>query len=339
MALMREALLWEGAGEGRVRCRLCAHRCLIPPGGRGVCGVRENRGGILYSLVYGRIVSQALDPIEKKPLYHFLPGSLALSVATVGCNLRCDFCQNHVISQYPRENPGSVPGERVSPEAVVRVAEEAGAPVISYTYTEPTVFFETCLAIGTLARAQGIRNVFVTNGYMTPEALGEARGWLDGANVDLKAFSEDFYRRHCGGSLQPVLDTIARMVEAGLWVEVTTLVIPGRNDSEEELRWIAQFLAGLSPDLPWHLSRFVPAYRVQDLPPTPLATLRRAQAIGLEAGLRYVYLGNVPGEGEDTACPSCGRVVIRRYGFRVLEHALAEGRCPGCGEAIAGVWA
>lgn len=336
---MREAILWEGAGEGRVRCALCAHRCLIPPGARGACGVRENRGGTLYSLVHGRLVSQALDPIEKKPLYHFLPGSLALSVAAVGCNLRCDFCQNHVISQYPREHPGAVPGERIPPGAVVRAAEEAGAPVIAYTYTEPTVFFETCLEIGTLARARGVRNVFVTNGYMTGEALEEARGWLDGANVDLKAFSDEFYRRFCGGSLQPVLDSIARMVEAGIWVEVTTLVIPGRNDSAEELRWIAQFLAGLSPDLPWHLSRFVPAYKVQDVPPTPLGTLRRAREIGREAGLRYVYLGNVPGEGEDTACPSCGRVLLRRYGFRVVENALADGRCPGCGEAIPGVWA
>ncbi|MCX7750285.1 MAG: AmmeMemoRadiSam system radical SAM enzyme [Candidatus Bipolaricaulota bacterium] len=335
---MPRAILWERIGEERVRCALCPHRCLIPPGGRGVCGVRENREGTLYALTHGRLVSQALDPIEKKPLYHFLPGSLALSVAAVGCNLRCDFCQNHVISQYPREHPGAVPGERVPPEAVVRAAEEAGAPAIAYTYTEPTVFFETCLEIGKLARARGIRNVFVTNGYMTAEALGEAQGWLDGANVDLKAFSDDFYRRYCGGSLQPVLDTIGRMVEAGIWVEVTTLVIPGRNDSEEELRWIAQFLAGLSPDLPWHVSRFVPAYKVQDRPPTPVATLRRAREIGREAGLRYVYLGNVPGEGEDTACPSCGRVVLRRYGFRVLENALVDGRCPGCGEAIAGVW-
>ncbi len=338
MALMREALLWEGASEGRVRCRLCAHRCLIPPGSRGVCGVRENRGGILYSLVYGRLVSQALDPIEKKPLYHFLPGSLALSVATVGCNLRCDFCQNHVISQYPREHRGGIPGEAVAPEDVVRAAKGTGAPVIAYTYTEPIVFFETCRDTGVLARDQGLRNVFVTNGYMTGEALDHTRGWLDGANVDLKAFSEDFYRRHCGGSLQPVLDTIARMVEAGLWVEVTTLVIPGRNDSEEELRWIAQFLAGISSDLPWHVSRFVPSYLSYGLPPTPVSTLRRAREIGTEAGLRYVYLGNVPGEGEDTTCPSCGGTVLRRQGFRVLENRIADGRCSDCGQPIAGVW-
>lgn len=335
---MHEAILWEPAGEGRVRCTLCAHRCLIAPDGRGVCRVRENRGGTLYSLVYGRLVSQALDPIEKKPLFHFLPGSLALSVATVGCNLRCDFCQNHAISQYPREHRGGIPGEPIAPEEVVRAAKGAGAPTIAYTYTEPTVFFETCRDVGLLAREQGIRNAFVTNGYMTGEALDAARGWLDAANVDLKAFSDDFYRRHCGGSLQPVLDAIKRMTELGLWVEVTTLVIPGRNDSDEELGWIAQFLAGISPDLPWHVSRFVPSYLVYDVPPTPVATLRRAREIGREAGLRFVYLGNVPGEGEDTACPSCGKTVIRREGFRVVENQLADGRCPGCGEAVAGVW-
>lgn len=335
---MREAVLWEGAGEGRVRCALCAHRCLVPPGGRGVCAVRENRDGTLHTLVHGRLVSQALDPIEKKPLYHFLPGSLSLSIAAVGCNLRCDFCQNHVISQYPRDHRGGILGEPVSPPDVVRAALDTGVPVIAYTYTEPTVFFEMCQDTGGLARRQGIRNAFVTNGYMTGEALALAQGWLDAANVDLKAFSDEFYRRYCGGALQPVLDSIARMVELGMWVEVTTLVIPGRNDSPEELRWIAQFLAGISPDLPWHVSRFVPSYRVHDVSPTPVGTLRRAREIGLEAGLRYVYLGNVPGEGEDTLCPSCRRALIRRYGFQLVENALADGHCPDCGEPIAGVW-
>ena len=321
-----------------MRCHLCAHRCLIASGGRGVCGVRENRDGTLYSLVYGRLVSQSLDPIEKKPLYHFLPGSLALSIATVGCNLRCDFCQNHAISQYPREHRGGIPGELVSAEDVVRAAVSAGAPVLAYTYTEPTVFFEMCRDTGKLARERGVRNAFVTNGYMTGEALDEARGWLDAANVDLKAFSHDFYHRYCGGSLQPVLDSIKRMAELGIWVEVTTLVIPGRNDSDDELGWIAQFLAGVSPDLPWHVSRFVPSYLVHELPPTPVSTLRRARAIGRDAGLRHVYLGNVPGEGEDTVCPSCGQTVIRRQGFRVVEDRIADGGCPACGEPIAGVW-
>jgi pyruvate formate lyase activating enzyme len=302
-----------------------------------VCAVRENRDGTLHTLVYGRLVSQALDPIEKKPLYHFLPGSLALSIAAVGCNLRCDFCQNYVISQYPRAQRGRILGEPVSPEDVVRAATAAGAPIIAYTYTEPTVFFEMCCDTGTLAARDGIRNVFVSNGYLTAEACEEARPFLHGINVDLKAFSEDFYHRHCGASLQPVLETIARLVGMGIWVEVTTLVIPGRNDSDEELGWIAEFLAGVSPDIPWHVSRFVPSYEVHDRPATPLATLRRARDIGQAAGLKFVYLGNFPGEGEDTACPSCGNVVLRRRGFQVIENSLTDGHCP-CGETIPGVW-
>jgi len=335
---MREAMLWEEAGEGRVRCKLCAHRCLIPPGGRGVCMVRENREGKLYSLVYGRIVSQALDPVEKKPLFHFLPGTGTLSIATVGCNFRCDFCQNYEISQFPREYGGRIVGEKVTPEELVAAAKSTQARSISYTYTEPTVFFELCYETGKLAAKEGLKNIFVTNGYMTEEALEEAKGWLHAANVDLKSFSEDFYRRFCGASLQPVLDTIRRMWEAGIWVEVTTLVIPGRNDSEEELRWIAEFLAGISPDIPWHISRFVPAYKVWDLPSTPVGTLRKAREIGLSAGLHFVYMGNVPGEGEDTFCPSCGKVLIKRYGFDVLKNDLQEGHCPHCGTGIPGVW-
>lgn len=334
---MREAMLWEGIGEGRVRCHLCAHRCLIPPGGRGVCAVRENREGKLYSLVYGRLVSRALDPVEKKPLFHFLPGTGTLSLATVGCNFRCDFCQNYEISQLPREQ-GRIVGERAEPEEVVEAAKDIGARSISYTYTEPTVFFEFCRDVGGLAVVAELKNIFVTNGYMTEDALAEAKGWLHAANVDLKSFSEDFYRRFCGASLGPVLETIARMWEAGIWVEVTTLVIPGRNDSGEELRWIAQFLAGISLDIPWHISRFVPAYKVWDLPPTPLTTLRKAREIGLSAGLRFVYLGNVPGEGEDTFCPSCGRVLVRRRGFFVQKNEIIEGHCPHCGAPIPGIW-
>jgi pyruvate formate lyase activating enzyme len=335
---MREAMLWEEAGEGRVRCRLCAHRCLIPAGGRGVCMVRENRGGKLYSLVYGRLVSQALDPVEKKPLFHFLPGTGTLSIATVGCNFRCDFCQNYEISQFPREHSGRIVGEEVEPQKIVEAAKETQARSISYTYTEPTIFFEFCRDTGILAAQEGLKNIFVTNGYVTEEALEEAKGWLHAANVDLKSFSEDFYRRFCGASLQPVLDTIRRMWEAGIWVEVTTLVIPGRNDSEAELCWIAEFLAGISPDIPWHVSRFVPAYKVWDIPPTPVNTLRKAREIGLSAGLHFVYMGNVPGEGEDTFCPSCGKVLIKRYGFYVLKKDLQEGHCPHCGAAIPGVW-
>ncbi|MCD5407719.1 AmmeMemoRadiSam system radical SAM enzyme [Candidatus Bipolaricaulota bacterium] len=335
---MRKAMLWEPVGEGRVRCNLCAHQCQIAPGKRGLCRVRETRDGTLYTLVYDRIVSQALDPIEKKPLFHFLPGAPALSIATVGCNFRCEFCQNWEISQYPREHDGAVLGERIIPEELVAQAVSAGAAIIAYTYTEPTVYFELAYDAARLAIEQGIRNVFVSNGYMTEEAAQKIAPYLHGINIDLKSFSDEFYRRHCGASLQPVLDTIERMVNLGVWVEVTTLVIPGWNDSEEELSWLAEFLRGVSPDIPWHISRFIPAHRVYDRPPTPVGTLKRAREIGLAAGLKYVYLGNVPGEGEDTLCPSCGATLIRRHGFYVLENRLQEGRCPDCGAEIAGVW-
>lgn len=335
---MRKAMLWEPVGEGRVRCNLCAHQCQIAPGKRGLCRVRETRDGTLYTLVYDRIVSQALDPIEKKPLFHFLPGAPALSIATVGCNFRCEFCQNWEISQYPREHDGAVLGERIIPEELVAQAVSAGAPIIAYTYTEPTVYFELAYDAARLAIEQGIRNVFVSNGYMTEEAAQKIAPYLHGINIDLKSFSDEFYRRHCGASLQPVLDTIERMVNLGVWVEVTTLVIPGWNDSEEELSWLAEFLRGVSPDIPWHISRFISAHRVYDRPPTPVGTLKRAREIGLAAGLKYVYLGNVPGEGEDTLCPSCGATLIRRHGFYVLENRLQEGRCPDCGAEIAGVW-
>jgi pyruvate formate lyase activating enzyme len=300
--------------------------------------VRENREGTLYTSVYDRIVSQALDPIEKKPLFHFLPGAPALSIATVGCNFRCDFCQNHDISQYPREHGGRVLGEPVRPEELVAQAKASGAPIIAYTYTEPTVFFELCYDTARLAASEGIRNVFVSNGYMTEEAAREIAPYLHGINIDLKSFSDEFYRRHCGATLQPVLDTIARMVGLGVWVEVTTLVIPGWNDSEQELRWLGEFLYGISPDIPWHISRFVPAYKVFDRPPTPVEVLRRARKIGREVGLRHVYVGNVPGVGEDTHCPKCDRLLIRRHGFHVLENNLVDGHCPSCGEPQAGVW-
>jgi len=335
---MQQAVLWERLEGRKVRCLLCPHRCRIPDGQRGICAVRENQGGTLFTHVYGRLVSQALDPIEKKPLFHFLPGAAALSIAAVGCNFRCDFCQNYTISQYPREHKGHVLGERIGPEEVVRHAVDAGAPIIAYTYTEPTVFFEMCQDTAKLALQRGIRNVFVSNGYMTEEAARPAATWLHGINVDLKSFSEEFYSRYCGGSLEPVLQTISRLHALGVWVEVTTLVIPGRNDSEEELRWIAEFLAGVSPNIPWHVSRFVPAYKVYDRPPTPVATLKRARQLGFQAGLKFVYLGNLPGEGEDTLCPGCGTVLIRRYGFRVLENRVEEGSCPCCGELIPGVW-
>jgi pyruvate formate lyase activating enzyme len=300
--------------------------------------VRENREGKLHTLVYGRLVAENVDPIEKKPLYHFAPGSLSYSIATAGCNFRCSHCQNYQISQVERES-GALPGLYVPPESVVDRALDAGCRSISYTYTEPTVFFEYALDCMKLARVRGLRNVFVSNGYMTPGCIELAAPYLDAANIDLKAASDSFYREVCGAHIKPVMDSIRALCGHGVWVEVTTLVIPHRNDAPEELRQLARFLVSLSPSLPWHVTGFYPTYRLTDEPPTPLSTLRAARKIGLEEGLRFVYAGNRPGSGgEETACPSCGRVVVERRGFTVTGSNLtAEGACSACGVAMPGV--
>ncbi len=335
---MKEAMLYERIGDGRVRCNLCSHRCLIEEGERGFCRVRVNKGGRLYTAVYGRIVSQSIDPIEKKPLFHFLPGTRAYSVATMGCNFTCLYCQNHTISQYPREHDGQILGDEVSPEEIVAAAVESGCETIAYTYTEPTIFFEYALDTARLARSKGLRNVFVSNGYMTPEAIETIAPYLDGINIDLKGISDDLYHKVAGGNLRPVLHSIEQFFRAGVWVEVTTLLIPGLNDSPQALHWTAEAIRGISPVIPWHISRFYPAYRMLDRPPTPVATLEKAQRIGEDVGLRYVYMGNVPGQGEDTNCPSCGEVVVKRRGFLVRTNSLQEGHCPSCGAEIDGVW-
>lgn len=336
---MHEAMLYQRADRDAVDCQLCCHRCHIAAGRRGICGVRENNQGRLMSLVYGKLVSQHIDPIEKKPLFHFLPGSRSLSIATMGCNFRCLHCQNHQISQYPHTHKGGIAGTDTRPEAVVAEALVAGCASISYTYVEPTVFYEFAYDCAVLAHGQGIKNVFVSNGYMTPEAARHLAPCLDGINIDLKAFTNDFYRKICQARLEPVLDNIRLFHQLGVLVEVTTLVIPGLNDSENELRAIAAFLAEISIDIPWHVSGFHPTYQLLDRPRTPIATLRQAREIGLAAGLRYVYLGNVAGAGgEDTLCPGCGTVLIHRTGFQSEQLALADGCCATCQRPIAGVW-
>lgn len=334
---VRAALWEEWRGGPRVHCFLCAHHCRVAPGESGLCGVRENRDGVLYTLVYGCPVSTAVDPIEKKPLFHFLPGSMSFSLAAVGCNFRCSFCQNADISQMPHDQ-GRIVGRPLSPEEVVSAAQAAGCRSISYTYTEPTIFYEYARECARLATASGLKNVFVTNGYMTAEALADIDGDLHAANVDLKSFSDDFYRSLVGARLKPVLDSIRRLWEMGVWVEVTTLLIPGHNDSEDELRSIASFLGSISPDIPWHVSRFYPTYRLLDAAPTPLTAVERAVRIGCEQGLHFVYAGNVPGHSsESTACPDCGAVLIERQGFRLGKNVIRAGACPSCGRSIAGM--
>jgi pyruvate formate lyase activating enzyme len=334
-----QAYLFETVSGGKVKCNLCRHRCLIKAGRRGICGVRENRAGVLQTLVFGKLIARHIDPIEKKPLYHFLPGSRSYSIATVGCNFRCRFCQNADIAQMPEDQRGLIVGDPCTPQEVVAAALKGGCRSISYTYTEPTIFFEFAYETAKLAHAKGLKNVFVTNGYMTDEALEMIRPYLDAANVDLKAFNETYYRDVCGAKLSNVLETLKQMKSRGIFVEVTTLIVPGLNDDSGEIEKLAQFLVtDLGPETPWHISRFHPTYKLTDRPPTPLATLVKARGIGLKAGLRYVYTGNVPGEdSENTFCYSCGRIVIERWGFQIKSTAIEEGRCRYCQAVIDGV--
>ena len=336
---MKEAFLYDKLDGLRVRCNLCAHFCVIKDGQRGRCGVRENREGTLFSLVYGRPIALNVDPIEKKPLFHFLPGSLSYSLATVGCNLTCLHCQNSDISQMPVDL-GRIAGSRAQPGEIVRDALERGCASISYTYTEPTVFAEYVCDISEMARQEGIKNVLVTNGFMSPQAVAQLGPLIDGANVDLKAFSESFYKKICGARLRPVLESILGLREQGVFIELTTLLIPGANDSEKELTELAEWVAsGPGLDTPWHISRFHPTYRLTDRGPTPASSLKTAFRIGREAGLKYIYLGNVPGQGgEDTLCPSCGAGLINRQGFTVLQNNLDNGTCPQCGLTVPGVF-
>ena len=334
---MKEALLYQKFEDNKVRCDLCSHRCLLTDGKTGVCGVKKNIGGTLYTLVYDKVIAAHIDPIEKKPLFHFLPGSTSFSIATAGCNFRCLHCQNYEISQMPKDQK-MITGSYMSPEDIVASAYQNGCESISYTYTEPTIFFELAYDTARLAHDKGIKNVFVTNGYMTEEALLMIKPYLDAANVDLKFFNEKTHKRVCGASRDPVLDTIRRMKDTGIWVEITTLVIPTKNDSDEELGQIAGFIKGVGADIPWHLSAFHPTYKMLDLPHTSAETLHRARKIGIEAGLRYVYTGNIPGDvGEHTLCYNCKGVLIHRFGYEIIENHIRESRCPYCGAVIDGV--
>ena len=337
--MIKEALFYQKLPGKRVRCNLCRIRCNIAPGKRGLCGVRENRDGVLYTLVYGKPIALNVDPIEKKPLFHFLPGSRAFSIATVGCNFHCDFCQNWDISQIGRD--GRIEGYDVPPEKVVELAEEYSCQVIAYTYTEPVIFYEYAKDTALLAVERGMKNVFVTNGYITEEALRDIRPYLHGVNIDLKGWSEEYYRKIIGARLSEVLDSLRLHRKLGIWLEVTTLIVPGWNDSERDIREIARFVRDELGDwTPWHISRFYPHYRMRNYPPTPLSVLEMAYEIGKEEGLKYVYLGNVPGhKGENTYCPNCGRLVIGRVGFSITEYHLDEkGKCQYCGYQIHGVF-
>ena len=334
-----EAMLYEVTEADQVKCRLCGHQCVIGPGKMGICRVRQNVGGRLVTTNYDALVASHVDPIEKKPLFHFLPGTRSLSIAAAGCNFQCAFCQNWQISQAPRTGR-QIGGQVVAPRQIVASAIQHRCQSISYTYTEPTVFFELAYDTSVLAREAGIRNVFVSNGYMSPEAVATIAPYLDAINVDLKAFRDETYRRVMHARLAPVLACLKELVRHKVWVEVTTLVLPGMNDSDDELRELAGFIAKeLGPDVPWHVSRFHGDYDMTDTPATPPQTLARAVELGRAAGLSYVYAGNVPGDpSESTFCPRCRAPLIERSGFSIRANHLKDGACPRCGAAVAGIW-
>lgn len=335
---MKEALLYDRLDSGSVLCHLCRHTCRIEDGMKGLCRVRENRGGTLYTLVYDKVISTNVDPIEKKPLFHFAPGTRSFSMATVGCNFQCSFCQNYSISQMPRDQ-GRIAGKEWSPRQLAETAKQYGCRSIAYTYTEPTIYYELARDTMVQARQLGLLNVFVTNGYMSRDMLDDAKGLLDAANVDLKAFNDRFYTHYCKARLKGVLDTLRYMKQLGLWVEVTTLLIQGLNDDPTEIRELARFISTeMGRETPWHISRFYPQYKETALPATEVAALRKARDIGLEERLLYVYTGNVPGDiGEKTFCPGCGSVIIDRVGYSIGTYGVKDGRCLQCGHHLDGV--
>jgi len=338
-ATATKAMFWEPRANDAVVCTLCPHLCHVGKGLYGVCGVRKNNQGQLDTLIYGLAAAINLDPIEKKPLFHYLPGSKSLSIATVGCNFKCAFCQNYDISQASKGKNREQFGRAVSPGEVVAMAKQTGSATIAFTYSEPTIFYEYAYDCAKLASEEGIHGIFVSNGFISEEPLRAIRPYVHAYNVDLKSFNPDYYRKIMGARLEPVLEALKLIKQLGFWLEVTTLVIPTQNDSDEELTKIAEFVAGLGPETPWHVSAFHPDYKMTDLPRTSVETLRRARKIGLDVGLQFVYSGNMPGDdGESTYCPSCDEQLIHRIGYRVLANRLTKGCCPDCGQAIAGVW-
>lgn len=333
---MKEAYLYKKLKDGKVQCKNCAHYCVISSGEKGICKVRQNIDGKLFALNYGKVIALNIDPIEKKPFFHFLPGSFSLSLATVGCNFQCANCQNWTISQAPRIF-GKIEGEEIKPEEIVKIALENNLPSISYTYTEPTIFLEFALDTMKLAKKEGLKNNWVTNGFLSKEALNLIFPYLDAANVDLKSFEDEFYIKYCKARLQPVLDTLKRMKKKKIWVEVTTLIIPTLNDSEKNLENIAKFIKKeLGEKTPWHVTQFSGdiSWKLQHLPDTPVETVKKAWEIGKKVGLKYVYTGNIPGlESENTFCEKCGAIVIKRIGY-FIERFDKNGKCPKCGKKI-----
>jgi pyruvate formate lyase activating enzyme len=334
---LKEVLFYKKLGSGYVECEICPKRCRIADSKRGYCGNKENRGGTYYTLVYGKACAAHIDPIEKKPLSHYLPGTTAFSLAAAGCNLNCKFCQNWQISQF---RPERVEHFALSPQQAVDVCKRNECPTIAYTYSEPTVFYTFMHDVAKTARKAGIGSVMISNGFMNEKPLKELCNHLTAVKIDLKSFSEKFYREYCSGRLGPVLETLKRLKDRGMWFEIVVLLIPTLNDDREELSRMCSWIrTDLGPDVPIHFSRFHPMYQIKNLPRTPIKTLEMARSIALEAGLHYPYIGNVPGhEGEHTYCPSCKKVLIRRVGYSIVQNAIEKGRCKFCRHTIPGIW-
>jgi pyruvate formate lyase activating enzyme len=342
---MKKAKLFKKLKDNSVRCRACHHYCQIDDGKRGVCGIRENRGGQLNLLAFGQAVGVSPDPIEKKPLFHFLPGTKALSFGTLGCNFACQFCQNWSQSQGVKQEKEPLYlieqySKKLSPGQLVSLALEWDCASIAYTYNEPAVFVEYAYEVMKLSHQKGLKNIFVTNGYQSPESFDLVKDYLDAVNVDLKSFRDDFYQKICGGvELAPVLENIKKYYQVGVWTEVTTLIIPEENDSRKELAQAAQFIKSVSTDIPWHLSAFHPDYQMINKKPTSQEKLLEAYQIGKKAGLKYVYLGNIAdSKHASTYCPDCGQKLIERDGYNLAKQNLKDGQCLKCGQKIAGVW-
>ncbi len=336
--IVKEAYFYQKLGNKAVQCQLCPRRCIIPPGKRGFCRVRENRNGVLYTLVYARPCAIHIDPIEKKPLFHFFPSSSAFSIATVGCNLRCAFCQNWQISQSRPEDVNYI---YLEPEELIKRVRQSGSFIIAYTYTEPVIFYEYMIDIAKLAKTGGIKNIMHSNGHINEEPLRQLCKYLDAANIDLKGFDQKFYSQVALGDLETVLNTLKILKEEGVWVEITNLILSGYNDDDEMITRMCMWIKeNLGSDVPLHFSRAWPMYKMLSLNPTPITTLERARRIANDCGLRYVYIGNIPGHpAENTYCPDCKRTVIKRSGYTVLEVNLNEqGKCSFCGRDIPGVW-
>jgi len=331
---MKEAMFYEKTENKNVKCKLCNHFCVIKQSHTGLCNVRKNIDGKLFSNVYCRIVAKNIDPVEKKPLYHFLPGSYTYSISTIGCNFKCLNCQNHEISQR-----AEIIGYNMTSANMINEVFDNHLPSISYTYTEPTVYYETAKDLGILALEKGIKNIFVSNGFMSKELISDLKNWLHAINVDLKSFNNDFYKKICKASLKPVIDNIAALKESGIWVEITTLIIPGLNDTEQELRNIAKFIKNVDPSIPWHVSAFYPTYLLTQPPATPPDTVKNARLIGLSEGLKYVYTGNIrDNTGGNTYCHNCGALLIERKGYYVEIIGLSDGKCKNCNKRLEGIF-